>query len=89
VAGGVEDTAVFCLGVVDDGVECFEQFLPFHGLDKRVGRTVESVEGFAELLAQFGDRRSIALVVVCGECLEDSSSGCPVLVLRTSGIGLR
>ena len=36
LAGGVEGPAVLYFGIVDDDVECLEQFLSFLGLDERV-----------------------------------------------------
>jgi hypothetical protein len=43
LAGGVEGAVILCFGIVDDGVECLEQFLSFLGLDERVACAVESV----------------------------------------------
>lgn len=54
-AGGAEGAAMLCFGLVDDGVECLEQFLSFLGLDELVACAVESVKRLPEPLTQLGE----------------------------------
>src|SRR4051794_38742276 len=79
LADGVEGPAILGFCIVDDGVECLEQFLSFLGLDERVARAIELVERLAEAPAQLDEPRSVGVVGGYSEFSEDGSPGCLVL----------